>query len=199
MLTDTERKTFQFINQFIKQHGFSPKFPEIAKGIGIKSTGVVHRYIKALTDKGLIDYTPHRHRGIRLLEEANTNSIPLLGKIAAGRPIEAIPEQQAIDLVGIFSGRNLYALKVQGDSMIEEGILDGDTVICAQSDSANDGDIVVALIDQQEVTLKKVKHNRQEHTVTLVPANPSLMPMTYSAERITIQGIFKGLVRFEGK
>lgn len=198
MLTDTERKTFQFINQFIKTHGYAPKFPEIAKGIGIKSTGVVHRYIKALIDKGLIDYTPHRHRGIRLLEEANTTSIPLLGKIAAGKPIEAIPDQQAIDLVGIFSGKNLYALKVQGDSMIDEGILDGDTVICSPSDSANDGDIVVALIDQQEVTLKKVKLNKNNHTVTLVPANTTLTPITYSAERITIQGVFKGLVRFEG-
>lgn len=198
MLTDSQRKTYDFICKFVKRYGYAPKFPEIAKGIGIKSTGVVHRYIQALIDNGLIDYTPHRHRGIRLLDKIEkTIGIPFLGKIAAGKPIEAVPDQQTVDLSMMFTGRNLYALKVCGDSMIDEGILDGDTIICEHRDSANDGDIVVALIDQQEVTLKRLKQHKKENAITLIPANSALTPITYSAERVLIQGIFKGLVRID--
>lgn len=195
MLTDSQRRVYDFICRFIEQHGYAPKFPEIAKGIGIKSTGVVHRYIQALIDAKLIDYTPHRHRGIRLLQDTYlAKGIPLLGKIAAGKPIEAIVDDRKLDLETLFNGKNLYALTVKGDSMIDEGIFDGDTVICEKADAANDGDIVVALIDQQEATLKRLKRN-SNGTITLIPANAALLPLTYAADRVVIQGIYKGLVR----
>lgn len=207
-LTDSQRKTYNFICRFIHKNGYAPKLPEIAKGIGISSKGVVHRYVKVLVNEGLLVYHANRHRGIRLVSEqigkaksilaatkAISQEIPLLGKIAAGKPIEAIEDAQTFAFNDLFYGNDIYALKVQGDSMIEAGILDGDLVICEHRVVANDGDIVVALIDQHEATLKEIRHNRKDKTITLIPYNCNLSPMTYAPERITIQGVFKALIR----
>lgn len=199
MLTLSQRKTHSFIKTYFKKHGHAPTAAEIAEGIGIKSRGVVHRYLKALVKAGHIALTPNRHRNIRLLSSiqnvfSGSSTLPLVGTIAAGAPIEAIPQQESIDVASIFLGANRYALKVKGDSMIDEGILDGDVVICEQQDTANDGQIVVALIDQAEATLKRLKRNT-DNTITLHPANARLKPMVYPADRITIQGIYLGLLR----
>lgn len=258
-LTDTQQKVYTFICHYISEHGKSPLLPEIAKGIGIKSIGSLHKHIQALVEHKFIDIIPHRHRGIRLIERPElaavhekhkaiadkaiaalneTNSpdlakivksletvqshlkqllhkgissiqpaaasttkplssdfsLPLLGKIAAGKPIEAIPHQQELDLTRLFTGKRLYALQVQGDSMIEEGILDGDKVICEQRDTATDGEIVVALIDQENATLKRFKRNKNG-TITLIPANQAMSAMTYTADRVQIQGVLLGVVR----
>lgn len=199
MLTLAQRKTEEFIRQFFKENNYAPTASEIAKGIGIKSRGVVHRYLRALSDAGHIVLTPNRHRNIRLVDSVEGNashlaSLPLLGAIAAGQPIEAIPQQERIDVASIFVGPNRYALKVKGDSMIDEGIFDGDIVICKRSDTADNGEIVVALIDREEATLKRLE--RKQKTITLHPANPKLRPMVYSSERVIIQGIYIGLVRY---
>lgn len=258
-LTDTQQKVYRFICHYISEHGKSPLLPEIARGIGIKSIGSLHKHIQALVEHRFIDIIAHRHRGIRLLDhpdltvthakhqaiankaievlnETKTTDLativkslelvqyhlkellqreptrlkpvssaaiqqipaeyrlPLLGKIAAGRPIEAIPHEQELDLTTLFTGKRLYALQVQGDSMIEEGILDGDKVICEQRETANNGEIVVALIDQDSATLKRFKRNR-DGTITLIPANHAMTAMTYAAERVQIQGILLGVVR----
>ena len=194
MLTLAQRKTEEFIRGFFKEYGYAPTASEIAEGIGIKSRGVVHRYLKALVAAGSIVLTPKRHRNIRLLAPIDDSaSLPLLGAIAAGQPIEAIPQQETVDVASIFVGPNRYALKVKGDSMIDEGILDGDIVICQKSDTAVNGQIVVALIDKEEATLKRLECH--DKIVTLYPANARLKPMIYSAERVTIQGIYIGLVR----
>jgi repressor LexA len=199
MTTDSQRKTYNFISHFIDQHGYAPKLPEIAKGIGITSKGTVHRYVQDLIKEGLLECEANRHRGIRLVvekrDQAANQEIPLLGKIAAGEPIEAIQESQPIALNDFFYGNNLYALQVKGDSMIDAGILDGDLVICEQRAIVKDGDIVVALIDQCEATLKAIKRNLEEKTITLIPYNARLKPITYAPERITIQGKFKALLR----
>lgn len=202
MLTDSLRKTLEFICSYIKQHGYAPKLPEIAEGIGIQSTGVVHRYVNALQEAGYIMIEPHKHRGIRLLDEnyliqtqLNSHSIPLLGKIAAGRPIEAIPGEDSIEMDQIFPQSDLFALRVQGDSMIEAGILDEDIIVCKATAHANNGQIVVALIDQEEATLKYLYHNKN-NTITLMPANKNYSPMIYNAQRITIQGHLVGQLRF---
>lgn len=263
-LTDTQQKVYRFICHYISEHGKSPLLPEIARGIGIKSIGSLHKHIQVLVEHRFIDIIAYRHRGIRLLDHpdltvnydshkaiadkaikvlndgkptdlsilvqsleslqqqlkkllqkgptelkpvvtpissqikndvATRFHIPLLGKIAAGKPIEAISDEQEFDLSNLFTGKQLYALQVQGDSMIEEGILDGDKVICEQRDTANNGDIVVALIDQESATLKRFKSN-QDGTITLIPANHTLTPVTYMAERVQIQGILLGVVRF---
>ena len=176
MLTLSQRKTFDFIKHYISNHDYSPTVAEIAKGIGIKSRGVVHRYLKALEAAGVIALTPKRHRNIRLLTGKPGNpTIPLVGEIAAGQPIEAIEQQERVDIVDIFLGDNRYALRIKGDSMVDEGIRHGDIVICQRSDAACDGQIVVALIDQQEATLKRLQRNTN-NTITLIPANAALEP-----------------------
>ncbi|MBL3588502.1 MAG: transcriptional repressor LexA [gamma proteobacterium endosymbiont of Lamellibrachia anaximandri] len=199
MLTNRQQTTFQFIRNYHLRHGYAPKLTEIANGIGISSKGVVHRYLKAIAEEGLIDLLPGRHRGIRLTKECQENytaelTLPLLGKIAAGQPIEAIPNHDSFNLTAFFLGTNRFVLKVQGDSMIEAGILDGDMVIIEQQSHAKDGEIVIALIDNDEATLKYLQQNNDE-TVTLLPANRSMQPMNYSVERIQIQGIVVGQMR----
>ena len=193
MLTAVQHKTYQFIKKFITKYGYAPTTAEIATGIGIKSRGVVHRYVQALAEKAMIKTTPNRRRNIQLMEAAN--AIPLVGCIAAGQPIEAIPQRETIDVVNIFMGPNRYALKVKGDSMIDDGILDGDVVVCEQRDTADEGEIVVALVDDEEATLKRIYRNPND-TITLMPANAKHLPMVYNNNRVRVQGIFVGLLRF---
>lgn len=195
MLTRTQQKTYNFIQSYIDEHGLAPTAAEIAEGIGIKSRGVVHRYVKALESAGLIDLVPNRHRNIRLHTAANDNTLPLVGKIAAGSPIEAVQDNETVDVANIFLGDNRYALKVQGDSMIDEGIFDGDIVVCEQSDTARDGQIVVALIDENEATLKRFKRT-VDGRISLIPANINLQPMLYTADRVKVQGVYVGLLRY---
>ena len=196
MLTPSQHKTLNFIRQFIAHHGHAPSLTEIAEGIGIQSKGVAHRYVKALTEEGFLFLHPGRKRGIELVDPVNDKrlTIPLLGKIAAGHPIEAIPGQDMLDLSTLY-GPNRYALRVSGDSMVDAGILDGDTVIIEQRDIANDGEIVVALIDGEDVTLKRLKY-RQDDNLALVAENANMPPMIYAAERIKIQGIVVGQLRW---
>ncbi len=192
----SRNKTLQFITDFINDHGIAPTMSEIASGIGIQSRGVAHRYVKELEDQGLIRLSDKKHRSIEIINSAsNSGCIPLLGRIAAGLPIEAIPDRRSVDIANIFLRDDRYALEVRGDSMIEEGILDGDVVVCERSESARDGQIVVALVDNEEATLKRFRRNK-DHTITLVPANSAYKPMTYSSNRIKVQGIFVGLLRF---
>ena len=176
------------------EHDYAPTAAEIAQGIGIRSRGVVHRYLKCLVEAGLIRLLPKRHRNIELLMASTDYSLPLVGVIAAGQPIEAIEQQETIDVASIFLGECRYALKVKGDSMVDEGIFDGDIVVCERAQSADSGQIVVALIDQEEATLKRLFHNEDE-SITLVPANPSHHPMIYPSDRVEVQGIYVGLLR----
>ena len=199
MLTERQQATYQFIHDYHLRRGCAPKLTEIADGIGIRSKGVVHRYLKAIAEEGLIELLPGRHRGIRLTGDALGNpaselTLPLVGKIAAGQPIEAIPDHNTFDLSTFFLGPNRFVLKVQGNSMIDAGILDGDMVVVKQCDSARNGDIIVALIDKDEATLKYFQQNK-DGTVTLLPANQTMQPMNYSADRVQIQGVVVGQMR----
>ncbi len=196
MLTRAQQRTLDFIRRHCLQHGHAPSLAEIALGTGLRSRGVVHRHVQALAGAGAITLLPGRKRGIRLAEEVTSSAytLPLLGRIAAGQPIEAIPGQDSLDLATFLLGPDRYALQVRGDSMIEAGILDGDTVIIRQGAEARDGDIVVALIDGQEATLKRLKR-RNDGNVMLVAANAAIAPMIYSADRVTIQGIVVGQLR----
>ena len=196
-LTDKQRLTLDFIQRFVATHTVAPKLQEIAEGIGIRSRGVAHRYVQALIDAGFIAMDNGKHRGISLLKpnpHRPESVLPLLGKIAAGKPIEAIPGEDQLDLHDFF-GHNNFAVRVQGDSMIEAGIMDGDTVIIEFRETANDGDIVVALIDETETTLKKFKRSDRGRYIKLIPANKDMEEMVYEASRVRIQGVLVGQLR----
>ena len=196
-LTDKQREVLNFIQSYVSVNEVAPKLQEIAEGIGISSRGVAHRYVQALMDAGFLETNSGKHRGIRLLQsepERSATALPLLGKIAAGKPIEAIAGQDEIDLNGFF-GANNYAIRVQGESMIEAGIMDGDIVVIEFRENANDGDIVVALIDEEEATLKRFKRSQQGKYIKLIPENSEMEPMVYEAERVRIQGILIGQLR----
>ena len=196
MLTSQEQKTLQFIRNYIAQHGYAPRFKEIGVAIGVNSQGTIHRYVQALEDKGYIDRIKNNSRGMCLKELplVSPPTIPLAGRIAAGLPIEAIEDQQELNLAEMFMGPELFALRVTGDSMIDAGILDEDYVIIRKQPVANDGDIVVAMIDKSEATLKRFKR-RGDDQVALIPENPDMEPMIYPAERVTIHGVLVGQLR----
>jgi repressor LexA len=199
MLTSSEKKTLTFIQKYCIEKGYSPTLTEIAKGIGIKSKGVVHRYIKTLESLNLISISSHRKRGIVLNLEAYENQsvapiIPLLGRIAAGQPIEAIEGREEINLADFIMNPNRFALQVSGDSMIEAGILDGDTVIIKHQNTAENGDIIVALIDGLEATLKRLK-KLPDGMILLIPENKLMEGLIYEAKRIQIQGVVVGQLR----
>jgi len=196
VISDSQRKTLEFIRHYVTEHGYAPKLHEIADGIGIKSRGVVHRYVQALTDQGYLAHEPGKHRGLQLAdadEADNSLTLPLLGKIAAGLPIQAIPGQDEISLAEFFLGPGRFALKVQGSSMIEAGILDGDVAVIKQQNTARNGEIVVALIDNEEATLKTIKY--QNGLVQLIPANHSMQAMIFEPQRVQIQGVLVGSFR----
>lgn len=196
MLTLKQLQVFEFIEHYIAENGYSPTLLEIGFAVGVKAKGTVHRYVQALVQEGVITLLPDRKRNIQLcMRKKNTYSLPLIGKIAAGKPIEAIEDQQVVHFDELFFGKNRFALRVVGDSMIEEGILDGDIVICQRTQTANSGDIVVALIDQNYATLKRIRFNATKNLIMLVPANSALAVQEYSAERVAVQGIFVGLCR----
>ena len=195
MLSTRQEQAFRFIRDYIAEHGHGPLLDEIAAALGIRSRGVAHRYVQALADAGLLVLERGRHRGIHLPPAADTSStLPLLGRIAAGLPIEAIPDQDEIDLSTFFMGPRRFVLKVQGDSMIEAGILPDDMVIVESREQARNGDIVVALIDGQEATLKRIHYNT-DGSITLNPENCSLSPMVFSGQRVQVQGVVVGQMR----
>jgi len=196
MLTSQEQKTLQFIRNYLAQYGYAPKFKEIGVAIGVVSQGTIHRYVQSLEDKGYIDRVKGNSRGMSLVELplVSPPTIPLVGKIAAGLPIEAIEDQRELNLAEMFMGPELYALRVTGDSMIDIGILDEDYVIIKKQPVANDGDIVVAMIDKCEATLKRYQR-KSESLIALIPANAEMEPMIYAAERVSIHGILVGQLR----
>ena len=200
MLTEAQHRTLNFIKAYMASEGFAPTIAEIAQGIGIKSRSTVHRHLQGIEQAGLIQIIPNKRRNIALVSErslsANDTSLSIVGKIAAGKPIEAVPDDQALDIAALFLGANRYLLEVEGDSMIGDNICDGDLVVCEHAETAPTGSIVVALVDHSEATLKRIVRNADQ-TVTLLPSNPALKPMTYAADRVIVQGIFIGLLRIE--
>jgi repressor LexA len=184
----------QFIRGYLTQRGQGPTLTEIGAALGVNSKGTVHRYVQALVDKGYLHHTERGWRGIRLTEIPHSHTtLPLVGRIAAGRPIEAIPGEDELNFAD-FSGQDNFALEVQGDSMCEVGILDGDIVIIKSQATAKDGEIVVALIDDQEATLKRFR-KLNDNKIKLIPENSQMQPMVYDAQRVQIQGVLVGQLR----
>lgn len=215
MLTEKQYKLLMFINKITKETGCCPSFDEMKNAIGLKSKSGIHVLINALEEREFIKKLPHKARALEVIrlpkfkpravieeekkrENALMNAsvqIPLYGKIAAGVPIEAIAnetETVAVPLDMVAKGR-FYALKVEGDSMIEAGILNGDTAVIKQTDSAENGAIVVALVDNESATLKKIM--RQNDEVWLVPCNKDYETRKLKADRVKVQGVLSSIIR----
>lgn len=193
MLTEREQTTLQFIQSYIAKHAKAPLLIEIAEGLGIQSKGVVHRYLSTLEEQGYIR-RHQKHRGIELEGHPDCDELPLLGRIAAGKPIEAIENRELINFANLLGGPNRYVLQVKGHSMIDEGIRSGDLVVIEQSGTARSNQIVVALIDDNEATLKRIKFPNRD-VIRLIPANKNMQPKEYPADRVVIQGVLVGQVR----
>lgn len=195
MLTPGQHKTLTAIRQFIAQHDYAPTLLEIAESLGLRSKGSLHKHVQALAAAGYLRITSGQARGLQLTRQAHEqlHTLPLLGRIAAGQPIEAIPGEDTLNLTEFLLGPDRFALRVLGDSMVDAGILDGDTVIIKRRDTAADGDIVVALIDNGEATLKRLRHRGDR--VELIPANTACQTQVYPAERVQIQGVLVGQLR----
>ncbi len=196
MLTQLEERMFNYIREQLEHYNIAPTITEIGKALNIKSRGTVHRYVQSLIDKGHLERQGTGWRGLKLSKEMESQRymIPLLGKIAAGLPIEAIEGEEQLNVAEFLIGPDRYALRVSGDSMEDAGILDGDTVILKKRCTANRGDIVVALIDHAEATLKTLG-SVSGGMVELIPQNSFMKPMRYAADRVTIKGVLVGQLR----
>lgn len=195
-LTRRQRAILDFITAFLERHGYAPSMEEIARHFGIVSLNAVHKHLRVLEERGFIRRLAGRARSIQLqgAESPAPVRLPLLGRIAAGRPIEAVASPEEVTVPeGLLSRGPNYVLRVEGDSMIEEHIQDGDLIIVEQRESAENGETVVALIDGQQATLKKLY--REGDRIRLQPANPALLPIYVEPDRLRIQGVVVGLMR----
>ena len=225
MLTKKQHQLIIFIDYKLRNSGISPSFDEMKEALKLKSKSGIHRLITGLEERGYIRRLPHRARALEIIKlpenlsaepknfsnnviKGNFNQredkplitqdnaeIPLLGKIAAGTPIEAISNlTNYISIpVNMLSQKEQYALEVEGDSMIEAGICDGDTVVIEKCTTAENGAIIVALVDNAEATLKRI--HKKGHTVALEPANINYETKIYGPDRVQIQGKLVGLLR----
>lgn len=192
MLTNRQQEILEFIKGYVRKHAYSPTHDEIKKALNITSCSYLNRMLDKFEDLEIIKRKPGRKRhNIELLQPPY--SLPLIGKIAAGLPIEAINQPAEIVLTEKLVGENRYLLEVKGDSMIEDNICDGDLVICERCQTAPNGTIVVALINQQEATLKRIYY--EENKICLKPANKNHKNQYYQPEEVEIQGQFIGLIR----
>jgi len=223
MLTSKQKELLLFIHSRIKETGVSPSFDEMKEALDLASKSGIHRLITALEERGFLRRLPHRARALEVLKlpdsaapaappkgrgqfrpavvppheaaRAMRTGVPIVGRIAAGVPIEALENEigsvEAAPELG--DAKDLFALEVKGDSMIQAGILEGDIVILKKTDSADSGDIVVALIDEEEATLKRLR--RKGNSIALEAANPAYETRIFGPDRVRIQGKLVGLQR----
>ncbi len=197
-LTKRQKFIYDYIVSFIKEQGYAPSIVEIGDHFGLSSPATIHKHLTNLEAKGLIRRQKNMSRAIELLprqaDGASSFEAPLLGYIAAGVPLETYPVEESISIpFDMIGRRRTYVLKVKGDSMIDESIQDGDYVIVEERDFADNGETVVALVNNENATLKK--YYRENGYVRLQPANPSMEPIIVPADQLTIQGVVIGLLR----
>lgn len=225
MLTRKQLDLLKFIHGRVTEDGVSPSFDEMKEALNLKSKSGIHRLISALEERGFIRRLAHRARAIEIIKlpdgmeqpaaanviqhdfrpprpaptavsEPESGSVPLVGRIAAGTPIEALQDtsnQISVPHAMLSPRDEHYALEVKGNSMINAGILEGDIVVIRRQDVAKDGDIVVALVEDHEATLKTLRRNGP--VVELIPANPAYSTQQYDARQVKIQGRMVGLIR----
>jgi repressor LexA len=198
--TPKQLQILQLIYRYQQEHGFSPTYAELARELGV-STITVFEHLEALERKNAIRRRRHEARSVEIIEpnflreQSVRKSLPVKGAIAAGNPIEAVEmETETLPLGDVFGCKpNSFVLKVKGNSMVEDHILDGDLIVIEGRDTANDGEIVVALDDSGQATLKRFY--RENGKIRLQPSNPNMAPIIMDPNRVKLQGVFKGLVR----
>ncbi|MCC7008883.1 MAG: transcriptional repressor LexA [Acidobacteria bacterium] len=196
-LTKRQREILDYLEEFIHQHGYAPSLEEIGARFNLSSLATVHKHLTNLQEKGFIRRSWNRSRSVELLSAPAAHralELPLLGYVAAGMPVEAVATAETIavpeDLVG---KRESYVLRVRGESMIDEHIRDGDFVIVEDRKTADNGEMVIALVRGTDVTLKKFY--RDNGRIRLQPANPAMQPLYFDAADVQVQGVVVGIMR----
>jgi repressor LexA len=202
-ITKRQRQVYDFIADFVQRNNFTPSYQEIGDGLGLSSLATVHKHITNLEKKGLLNRDYNRSRSIDLLppkgrmKQAMAVStgmvLPLMGRIAAGQPIEAIERPETISLADFVRSKEVFVLEVRGDSMQDEAILDGDYVLVEKTKVAHNGDIVVALVEGWDATLKRFY--REGDKIRLQPSNARMKPIMVHAREVDIQGRVIGVLR----
>ncbi|GAB4279386.1 MAG: transcriptional repressor LexA [Methylomicrobium sp.] len=201
VLTRRQRQIFEFLRDNYERFVYPPTLDELCEALGMASRGSLHKHISALIAAGLIEpFDGSKKGGLRLTAQAQRDyaacehALPFVGKIAAGKPIEALADVQYMPVPELLkSDKPCYVLQVKGDSMKEAGIFDGDWVVIEQRNYARNGEIVVALIDNHEATLKYIEQTADN--VLLIPANSAMSTMAYALEQVEIQGVLVGQMR----
>lgn len=196
-ITRRQKEVLDFLSSFTSQNGYSPSYEEIASGLGLNSLATVHKHVTNLQSKGLLQRAHNRSRSIDVLPQRtarkSSERLPLLGRIAAGRPVEAIETAETISLGDIIGNREVFALEVRGDSMRDEHIVSGDFVLVERTRTAREGEIVVALVDGTDATLKRFYH--EGNLIRLQPSNAEMSPIYAPAINVSIQGRVLGILR----
>ena len=193
-LTKRQAQILEFVTGYIQKQNFAPSYREIGQHFGLSSTATVAEHIESLKSKGYLLHAENLARSIQpamVNESEEPNFVPLLGAVAAGKPIEAVTTNESIDIPRDMMGHNVFALRVRGESMIEDGIMNGDYIIVEQAKTARNGDIVVALVDNDNVTLKRLY--KEKDRIRLQPANSTMSPIFLT--HVAIQGKVRGVIR----
>ena len=203
-LTRRQKEVLDFIASYQVENGYSPSYEEIARGLELASIGTVHKHISALQTKNYLHRSHNQSRSVevapRYLQEQRRNrmeaslEVPVLGTIAAGRPVETYEEKTSVSFSDFVGQKDTYALRVRGNSMIEDHICEGDMILVENSKEAHDGDIVVALVGGNETTLKRF-YREPGNMVRLQPANAAMSPMRIPAHELQIQGRLLAVLR----
>lgn len=202
-ITKRQREIYDFLYDFVQKNGYSPSFEEIGQGMGLSSLATVHKHISNLEKKGLLKRDYNRSRSIDVLpvrglfkRQAKAGSevaLPLVGRIAAGQPIEAIENPETISLGDITRSKDVFVLQVKGQSMQDEHIVEGDYVLVEKTSNAPDGEIIVALVEGTDATLKRLY--REGANIRLQPSNAAMKPIIVPARSVQIQGRVIGVLR----
>ena len=196
-ITRRQKEVLDFLTNFVQQNGYSPSYEEIARGLDLSSLATVHKHITNLQTKGLLQRAHNRSRSIDVLPARSAkrapDRLPLMGRVAAGQPIEAIETAESISLGDIIGNREVFALEVRGESMRDEHIVSGDYVLVERTKTAREGEIIVALIDGTDATLKRFY--REGNMIRLQPSNAEMAPIFAPAASVSIQGKVLGILR----
>ena len=196
-VTRRQKEILDFLETFVTRNGYSPSFEEIARGMSLKSLATVHKHITNLEKKGLLDRVHNRSRSIEVLPPGTrtrtSDRLPLMGRIAAGMPVEAMEHEESISLHDVVGNHDVFALEVRGDSMRDEHIISGDYVLVERTRTARQGEIVVALLHGSETTLKRFYAEGSQ--VRLQPSNIEMGPIIVNAAQVAIQGRVLGVLR----
>ncbi len=204
-LTRRQKQVYDFISEFVDRNGYSPSYDEIREGLGLSSLATVHKHITNLEQKELLRRDYNRSRSIDLLKPRgrmkqafaaaaeSSMSLPLMGRIAAGRPLEAVENPESISLSDFTRSKDVYVLQVTGESMQDEHIVNGDYVLVEKTNTARDGEIVVALVNGSDATLKRIYVEGSK--IRLQPSNVAMQPIVVPAATVQVQGRVIGVLR----